>query len=214
MDGFQVTEENPVVGLEDRSNLLKRLAEAIEDQPTYSPSINEEPQRPCNLIDFVLSSVEHDAQTKSINGIQLGDVWPCASLTDLGNHENLVPFHKLSQWPTYSLIEAMELSLGIVIEDMEQMTGLPEYRNGGLLVDYGLLKLKPEQIERGTTTLGSLPTFEDNIKQGVEDKLGRKLQLAQVLEGGTWTAGREIAAKLRPKDGGPPIVIKSDGTIF
>ncbi|KAL0134973.1 hypothetical protein V8B55DRAFT_1592009 [Mucor lusitanicus] len=223
MDGFQVTEENPVVGLEDRSNLLKRLAEAIEDQPTYSPSINEEPQRPCNLIDFVLSSVEHDAQTKSenvmslgemwparvqINGIQLGDVWPCASLTDLGNHENLVPFHKLSQWPTYSLIEAMELSLGIVIEDMEQMTGLPEYRNGGLLVDYGLLKLKPEQIERGTTTLGSLPTFEDNIKQGVEDKLGRKLQLAQVLEGGTWTAGREIAAKLRPKDGGPPIVIK------
>ncbi|CAO3655182.1 unnamed protein product [Mucor fragilis] len=252
-DGFQVTDENPMVGLEGRSNLLKRLAKAVKDQPTYFPSINDEPQRPGNLIDFVLSSVENDSQTKNvrieklweavmslgemwparvqINGIQLGDVWPCASLTDLGNHENLVPFHKLSQWLTYSLIEAMQLSLGIVIEGMEQMTGLPEYRNGGLLVDYGLLKLKPAEVERGTVTPGSLPTFEgsdpvivewraltvvylDKIKQGVEDKLGCKLQLAQVLEGGTWTAGREIAAKLRPKDGGPPIVIKSDGTIF
>ncbi|KAG2201614.1 hypothetical protein INT46_008793 [Mucor plumbeus] len=251
--GFQVTEENPMVGLEGRSNLLKRLAKAVEDQPTYFPSINGEPSRPGNLIDFVLSSVENGSQTKSvrieklweavmslgemwparvqINGIQLGDVWPCASLTDIGNHENLVPFHKLSQWLTYSLIEAMELSLGIVIDGMEQMTGLPEYRNGGLLVDYGLLKLKPAELERGTVIQGGLPTFEgsdpvivewraltvvylDKIKQGVEAKLGCELQLAQVLEGGTWTAGREIASKLRPKDGGPPIVIKSDGTIF
>lgn len=194
-----------------------------------------------------MSSVENGSQTKSvrieklweavmslgemwparvqINGIQLGDVWPCASLTDIGNHENLVPFHKLSQWLTYSLIEAMELSLGIVIDGMEQMTGLPEYRNGGLLVDYGLLKLKPAELERGTVIQGGLPTFEgsdpvivewraltvvylDKIKQGVEAKLGCELQLAQVLEGGTWTAGREIASKLRPKDGGPPIVIK------
>lgn len=160
-----------------------------------------------------------------INGIQLGDVWPCASLVDRGNYENLVPFHKLSQWLTYSLIETIELSLGIVVEGVEQMTGLPEYRNGGLLVDYGLLKLKPKELQRGTVQTGELPIFEgsdpvivewraltviylDIIKRELEIKLGRKLALAQVLEGGTWTAGREIAAKLRPKDGGPPIVIK------
>ncbi|OBZ80832.1 Uracil catabolism protein 4 [Choanephora cucurbitarum] len=112
------------------------------------------------------------------------------------------------------------------------MTGLPEYRNGGLLVDYGLLTLKLEQAKRGGATQeGQLPAFEgsdpvivewraltvtylDKIKKEVEKKLGRTLSLAQVLEGGTWTAGREIAAKLRPEDGGPPIVIKSDGTIF
>ncbi|KAF1800319.1 hypothetical protein FB192DRAFT_1460685 [Mucor lusitanicus] len=76
---------------------------------------------------------------------------------------------------------------------MEQMTGLPEYRNDGLLVDYRLLKLN---------------VYLDKIKQGVKDKLDCKLRLAQVLEGGTWTAGRRIAAKLRPKDGGPPTVIK------
>lgn len=160
-----------------------------------------------------------------INGIQLGDVWPCASLTDLGNHENLVPFQKLSQWLTYSLIEAIELSLGIVVEGVELMTGLPEYRNGGLLVDYRLLKLKPEELKRGTLQGGELPVFEgsdpvivewraltvvylDIIKKELEIRLGTKLALAQILEGGTWTAGREIAAKLRPKDGGPPIVIK------
>jgi hypothetical protein len=166
-----------------------------------------------------------------INGIQLGDVWPCASLTDLGNHENLVPFHKLSQWLTYSLIEAIELSLGITIEGVELMTGLPEYRNGGLLVDYGLLKLKPGELKRGTTQSGELPVFEgsdpvivewraltvaylDIIKKELEIKLGRKLALAQILEGGTWTAGREIAAKLRPNDGGPPIVIKVSSFSF
>ncbi|KAI8640294.1 hypothetical protein BD408DRAFT_420071 [Parasitella parasitica] len=253
-EGFQVTEENPMVGLEGRSNLLKKLSKAVENQPTYFPSINGESPRPGNLIDYVLSSVEHDSQAKNvrieklweavmslgeiwparvqINGIQLGDVWPCASLKDAGDHENLVPFHKLSQWLTYSLIEAMELSLGLAVDGVEQMTGLPEYRNGGLLIDYGLLKLKPAEAERGMlSSSGDLPSFEgsdrvivewraltvvylDKIKERLEAKLGRQLRLAQVLEGGTWTAGREIAAKLRPKDGGPPIVIQSDGTIF
>jgi hypothetical protein len=166
-----------------------------------------------------------------VNGIQIGDVWPCACLTDLGNYENLVPFHKLSQWLTYSLIEVIESTLDIVIDGVELMTGLPEYRNGGLLVDYGLLKLKPSEVARGTEKPGELPVFEgsdpamvewraltiiylDIIKRELEEKLKCKLSLAQILEGGTWTAGREIAAKLRPKDGGPPIVIKVSQTIL
>ncbi|KAI7289583.1 hypothetical protein KC352_g3668 [Hortaea werneckii] len=32
---------------------------------------------------------------------------------------------------------------------VELMTGLPEYRNGGLFVDTGLLTLKPEDAKRG-----------------------------------------------------------------
>ncbi|KAI8057518.1 uncharacterized protein B0P05DRAFT_478941 [Gilbertella persicaria] len=250
--GFQVTDENPMVGLEGRSNLLKRLSQVLKNQPIYFPPIHHESPRPGNLIDFLLSSVKPGEKTIrietlweavmslggiwpariQINGVALGDVWPCASLVDLGNHENLVPFHKLSQWLTYSLIESIEISLGLVIEGVEHMTGLPEYRNGGLLVDYGLLTLKPEELKRGGALReGDLPSFEgsdpviiewraltvvylDKIKAHVEQKLGQKLSLAQVLEGGTWTAGREIAAQLRPKDGGPPIIIKSDGTIF
>ncbi|CEG67263.1 hypothetical protein RMATCC62417_03719 [Rhizopus microsporus] len=249
--GFQVTETNQMVGLEGRSNLLKRLAQVLDEQATYFPSAHGEPRRPGHLVDYLLNNIDSTKNSiriealwtavmslgamwparVQIDGIQLGDVWPCAALTDLGNYENLVPFHKLSQWLTYSLIEAIELTLGVTVEGVELMTGLPEYRNGGLLVDYGLLTLKPDEVKRATVKEGELPIFEgsdpaivewraltvvylDIIKAKVEEKLGQTLSLAQVLEGGTWTAGREIAAKLRPENGGPPIVIKSDGTIF
>jgi hypothetical protein len=34
-----------------------------------------------------------------------------------------------------------------------------------------------------------------------------------VLEGGTWAAGRRIARERRV-DGGPPLTVVSDGTVF
>jgi hypothetical protein len=34
-----------------------------------------------------------------------------------------------------------------------------------------------------------------------------------VLEGGTWAAGRRVAAEKRP-GGGPPLTILSDGAVF
>jgi len=40
-----------------------------------------------------------------------------------------------------------------------------------------------------------------------------ELPLAKVLEGGTWRAGRELAAEKRP-GGGPPLRVRSDGTVF
>ncbi|KAI9469624.1 hypothetical protein BDB00DRAFT_985386 [Zychaea mexicana] len=249
-EGFQVSEGNPMVGLEGRSQLLNRLASVIQDQPTYFPAASSGAVRPGNLVDYLLDG-NKDTKTVPIDklwkavmslggiwparieveGVQLGDVWPCTCLAD-ASPANLVPFHKLSQWLTYSLIEVIESCLGITVEGVEQMTGLPEYRNGGLLVDYGLLTLKPEVAKRGGgADDGSLPTFEgsdpaivewraltvvylDKIHKAMETRLGQKLKLAQVLESGTWTAGREIAAKLRPDTAGPPIVIKSDGTIF
>jgi len=33
-----------------------------------------------------------------------------------------------------------------------------------------------------------------------------------VLEGGSWAAGRALAQRLR--DGSPPLLIESDGTVF
>ena len=48
--------------------------------------------------------------------------------------ECLVPFHKLSQWLSYSLIESLERS-GLKVLHIDQLTGLAEYRNGGLFVD-------------------------------------------------------------------------------
>jgi hypothetical protein len=39
------------------------------------------------------------------------------------------------------------------------------------------------------------------------------LPLAKILQGGTWTAGRALARQLRA-DGGPPLRVVSDGTLF
>lgn len=40
-----------------------------------------------------------------------------------------------------------------------------------------------------------------------------QLPLIKVLQGGTWSAGRKIAADLR-LGGVPPIQLQSDGTVF
>lgn len=84
--------------------------------------------------------------------VSLGDVWPCLALkiaySDASNSEgdDLVPFHKLSQWLAYSLIEPIEKVLKWKVEGLEDLTGLPEYRNGGLLVDFGVLSLRDHTI--------------------------------------------------------------------
>lgn len=86
-----------------------------------------------------------------IDGKQLGDAWPLQVLKDTGNSSgsNIQPFHKLTQWLTYSLMVIFERLLGISWIGASDLTGLPEYRNGGLLVDSGVLKLKPEALARG-----------------------------------------------------------------
>lgn len=67
------------------------------------------------------------SQEKSKGGtLGLGDVWLCPSLGD----KQFVPFHKLSQWLVYSLIEPMEKLMGAIIEGTEQLTPLPCYSNG------------------------------------------------------------------------------------
>jgi hypothetical protein len=56
----------------------------------------------------------------------------------------------------------------------------------------------------------------DVIAPMVRERLGVSAEafpLARVLEGGTWAAGRRIAASLRA-DGGSPIAVISDGTVF
>ena len=71
----------------------------------------------------------------SLGGVALGDVWPCPSLAQMGPDDPesdtiLVPFHKLTQWLAYSLVEVLQKTLGWKVEGLEDMTGLPEYRNG------------------------------------------------------------------------------------
>ena len=135
-----------------------------------------------------------------------------------------MPIHKLSQWLSYSLIEPLQWS-GITVTDIDGLTGLAEYRNGGLFVDSGVLRLRnPEEaihpnpveselvVEWRALTVALL----DEIAKLIRDQrsLGiDQFPLACVLEGGTWAAGRLLAREKRP-DATAPIAIASDGTVF
>ena len=72
------------------------------------------------------------ATRSTLGGVALGDVWPCDALKESAviEGDELVPFHKLTGWITYSLLEPLEKVLGWKFEGIEDMTGLPEYRNG------------------------------------------------------------------------------------
>ena len=56
----------------------------------------------------------------------------------------------------------------------------------------------------------------DRLADRVRNQLGltpEQLPLAKLLQGGTWSAGRSLARQLRD-DGGPPLRVVSDGTLF
>lgn len=228
-EAFQVTPNNPLVGVEGRTNLLKNLGLALQNQTFFKDG------RPGNLIDYLI--LKHGETISAVEILRavldaLGPIWPGretlhgVNLGDVWKHSEfgLIAFHKLSQWMTYSLVEPL-LEAGIRVTGVEELTGLPEYRNGGLLLDCGVLTFKNESdaskiwgpesdliIEWRALTIYLL----DKIGSEVQKRLGKKPQefpLAKVLEGGTWWAGRKIAAQLRA-GGVPPLNIKSDGTVF
>lgn len=53
----------------------------------------------------------------------LGDVWPHSKLPSDVLGGALVPFHKLSQWLTYSLMEPLQ-EADIHVTDIDEMTGV------------------------------------------------------------------------------------------
>ena len=135
----------------------------------------------------------------------------------------MIPFHKLSQWLAYSLLEPLA-TIGITVNELDILTGLPEYRNGGLLLDLGVLSLKDPALKNQEHLPDSALIVEwraltvcllDEIASHIRQKFqltSEQLPLAKVLQGGTWSAGRRIAQELR--GGTPPLLIQSDGTVF
>jgi Protein of unknown function (DUF1688). len=239
---FQVGPENPLLGLEGRWQLLQRLAQTLRAPPHYFGSGHHLP-RPGRLWDAiqpedpsrgikaaqVFQAVQRGFSSiwpgrVSLAGIPLGDVWPYPHLpqTEPGSH--WVPFHKLSQWMTYSLLEPLQQE-GIPIGGLDELTGLAEYRNGGLFVDLGVIQLKQPEIGQQPYPPDSTVIVEwraltvillDQVASLIRERLGcsaQELPLVKILQGGTWTAGRQIAAQLRP-DASPPIQLLSDGTVF
>ena len=151
----------------------------------------------------------------TLDSVPLGDCWRHPQL-------GYVPLHKLSQWLAYSLIEPLEAA-GVRVVDIDGLTGLAEYRNGGLFVDTGVLVLRDARVRAFQVDDPAIVAWRsltvallDRIAPMVRERLGvsaEQFPLARVLEGGTWAAGREIARQKRA-DGGPPLLIHSDGTVF
>ena len=233
---FQVRVDNPLVGLAGRAAILRRLGEVVARRPEVFDVLGEGRPRLGNLAVYLTSQARAGALPASavLAAVldALGDIWPgrevCAgkNLGDVWSHPAVgrVPFHKLSQWLTYSLCEPLE-EHGVRITDLGALTGLAEYRNGGLFVDGGVLVPKhggvlaeihevssPVVVEWRALTIALL----DRTAAAMRTLLGAtaaELPLGKVLEGGTWRAGRELARERR-RDGGPPIRVRSDGTVF
>ncbi|MFO1167334.1 MAG: URC4/urg3 family protein [Rhodoblastus sp.] len=236
--GFQVHCDNPLVGLAGRVDLLNRLGRACLAAPAVFAT--QDGARPGGLFDAFAqdASLPADAILSAVlahlgpiwpsrlalAGVPLGDAWRHPQIHAADATDGVVPFHKLSQWLSYSLIEPLQRA-GVAVADIDGLTGLPEYRNGGLFVDFDALVPKNADEARAPQTVDSAFIVEwraltvallDEIAGLVREKLGmsaEQLPLARVLEGGTWAAGRRIAAQNRG-DGSPPLDIVSDGTVF
>jgi hypothetical protein len=229
---FQVSPANPLIGVDGRLSLLKNLGKTIEAKKDIFPG-----GRPGSIVDYL-----NTRYGKSFTGPQLlravldglGEIWPGrikvagVNLGDVWTYEKvpgaLAAFHKLSQWMTYSLCEPLQ-DAGFTITDVDQLTGLAEYRNGGLILDLELITLTDKKLadesHRPDSELiiewrGLTIALLDRIGAAVQKKLNKSstdFPLAKVLEGGTWWAGRKAAKALRA-DSSPPLKIESDGTVF
>lgn len=236
---FQVSDSNPLVGVEGRAALMRNVGQVLKSRPDlFGPEA-----RIGRLYDHLKAQVQDgglpaaailaavlDAFSPiwpsriSIDGVNLGDVWRHRGLMSGDLTSGLVPFHKLSQWLTYSLVEIFE-DAGITVTGLDQLTGLPEYRNGGLFIDLGVLSVRHDALMKYPIPVEDEAVVEwraltlallDHIADPVRVRLGKtaaEMPLARILEGGTWAAGRKIAREKR-SDGGPPLTVASDGTVF
>ena len=239
--GFQVSADNRLVGLEGRVELLRRLGELIARRPDVFAI--KDGARPGGLFDHLVGRTDKsriEAPTIlselliqfgpiwpsriTLDGVALGDCWRHPLLASSDGTSDLVPLHKLSQWMTYSLIEPLQRA-GIDVVDIDGLTGLAEYRNGGLFIDGGVLVLRdaddaarahavdsPLVVEWRALTVALLDRLAELIRQRLGQD-AKSLPLAKILEGGTWATGRKLAFERRT-DGSPPLKVISDGTVF
>jgi hypothetical protein len=231
---FQIGPANPLPGLGNRAALLRRLGHSLESRGET---------RPAGLFDRLAAASGGGLASVldlfaglqriigpiwsgrlELGGVNLGDTWAHPKAGGARASAGLVPFHKLIQWMCYSLLEPME-DAGIRLTDTSVLTPLAEYRNGGLVLDLGLIEPKHSRVlgnehrpgdeivvEWRALTIPLIIAIAENLQRHFV--LGPdRLPLAAVLEGGTWWAGRKIAAEKRP-GGPPPLRVVSDGTVF
>ncbi len=240
--GMQVSDVNPLVGLDGGVvDLLRRLGTLVASKPDVFG--RRDTLRPGGLFDRLAMLAEGQQlptptiltellqqlgpiwpSRLTLGGIALGDCWKHPVLTTADATSGLMPLHKLSQWLAYSLIEPLQRA-GIRVTDVDGLTGLAEYRNGGLFVDIGVLAFRDAKDAQREHEVASSLVVEwraltvallDRVADGLRHRLkvdAASLPLAKILEGGTWAAGR-LLARERRADSSPPVKVISDGTVF
>jgi hypothetical protein len=238
---FQESATNELLGIESRFKLIQNLASALLNQKNYFEHNNE--LRPGNLFSYIiknkiqkeisavellkhilLSFQDFWPQRLEWKNVNFGDVWMYAPLATASVFDSLVPFHKLSQWLCYSLLDPLQ-TMGYQISDLNQLTGLPEYRNGGLFLDEGVLELRNKSdlrlthevdseliVEWRALTICLLDRLAVEVRK-IFNKNEADWPLVKILEGGTWHAGRK-SAQLRRGNLNSPLNLVSDGTVF
>ena len=238
--GFCANNDNPLPGLDGRAALLSRLGRTMLENPEVFA--RSDTARPGGLFDHLVAVngqalsapailralLIHLAPTwpdrLTLGGVPLGDTWRHHAIKRNDASNGLMPLHKLSQWLSYSLIEPLQTA-GITITDIDGLTGLAEYRNGGLFMDAAVLVLRDPAMAEKPQAVDSELIVEwraltvallDRIAPLVRNSLGvseAAFPLGALLEGGTWSAGRKFALHKRAA-GSPPLNAVSDGTVF
>ncbi len=228
---FQASANNPLVGLSGRAALMQRLGTALGDLDRPGAMFDalcaggrNTSVAAADILGFLLEHFSSIWPSNNMVGdVAVGDCWPHPHAGGSGPTAGWMPFHKLSQWLSYSLIEPFERA-GIRVTGLDALTALPEYRNGGLLLDAGVIEprsagLLSESLRAGDEAIVEWRALTvaliDELAPMIRAQLGKRddeLPLAALLEGGTWAAGRALAAQRR--GGLPPLNIVSDGTVF
>jgi hypothetical protein len=240
-EGLQAAAANALPGVETRASLIARLGRTILANSEAFASRDE--ARPGGLFDHLAGLATQGAlpaetilhallihfapvwpSRLTLGGLPLGDTWRHPAIKRNDPSDGLLPLHKLSQWLAYSLIEPLRTA-GIQVSAIDGLTGLAEYRNGGLFVDFDVIVLRdPAQASRPQLVESELivewraltVALLDLLAPMLREELGltaERFPLSCALEGGSWAAGRKIAKQKRA-DGGPPFKIISDGTVF
>lgn len=214
MECFQISETNKLLGWQDRHAMLLRLKNSENGKSPLDQITN-----------FFLPG-----QAESVVSIEAIFYKLKMSLRDVLADDVAIYkgydmfFYKLLQWLCYSLWEVLE-TFGYKITDTDMLTGLPEYRNGGLLIDMGVLTPRDNSMYAIQHEITSEFIVEwraltvvllDQIAMLIRHRLNKthaELPLSKILQGGTWYAGRKIAVELRG-NGEPPFKIISNGTVF
>lgn len=230
-DLMQHRRGNQLAGIAGRLSLLRSLGKIVERSGAVSVSAmltaefdSRGQLSATNLLAWILNRFSDLWPGRlELDGNNLGDTWSHHAAGGEGGTAGLVPFHKLSQWLTYSLVEPLAAS-GVDVTDLEGLTGLAEYRNGGMLLETGAISLKTDPPSAALSPDDTLVVEWRALTVSLLDEIVLRLQsflpesrsgigLGELLEAGTWPLGRRLAFD-RSASGEPPIRIVSDGTVF